>query len=1138
MISFVSLFLFLALSYRIVIGESVVDQYTNVALNKPVLEVFSGDGTNVTLMNINDSIGWFSTAFSDFPDHTLYPETILIDLLDVYNISAIAFISSPIPPKNFTLSISLPGSNSYTLVNMSPSLTFSPTLAQYVRLVVASVDAPTDAPNFTIAVGRLQILGQPNPIPKNLTPDITWPPSLPPPIQSYPSMLLTERKTNPIDIDTHNPLLSWILSSNRQGDTITAWQVQVNDTLNTILMDTGIVNGTAFSVLATPNKPFMSGDSLRWSVRLWDMNGIATPWASIATFSIAKLNKTDWKSQWIGANSSLVVPGIYGPGHPAIYLRGVFNLTNLPIRAIASFSGLGYGKLLIDGAPVSNYELSPGYTTYEYRVQYNVFDITLLLQKTGIITVAAILGDGWYSLAHDPSCCAHFQNQRYVNSTRMLLDIDLWFTDGSHITLGSNDLSWQWALGEITSSWFAGESIDKRLALPTNWTTTFTKSIKDNLNAPLWGIWRPVVILDGPTDIFNTSKLTSQKEPPTISQGTIIPQTLRIVSEPNSTLGGQVYIFDLGREIQGRVIVNASSISSALVRIILCGSLYISTASDAVFSCNETTIPQINAGSGPSLYNFTLAGTSNFEIYKPTFTYTGFRRVIVHAPEGVIINSLLGEIIAMNQPISGTFTSSSDTYNWLHSSLARTQLHYCTGFPNDPTRERVGYTQDVMNMFRGAAFEFQSSELMYSRWLADMADGQQDAYLHPGNGIPPGPGQMPTVIPGPKSDNANSVFWGGMIVWLPWRHYLHYGDIRVLQNYYSNMVAYVEYLNVSASNYTVDWGLSDWNSPLPECSGWGYHAAPIINSPGLYLLSNALSSIADFLGNMDDANRFKILANTTASVYNAAYLNITSGVYSQGQQCHQAMALAMDGLVPSSDIRSAAATVLVERILADNSTLTVGFVSFLHEVLAMADIDASIMHNAITRRNYGPNAFSNFCADKDRPGGHVTTAYGCAPGPYAMSVGAIPSNDIMKETWQGGDALMPSLAGPLLLHSYHTIGGLRTAEILSGAGFKNFSILPSVVPGILWANTSYTSPLGTISSNWFVVEKTLSFYLEVVIPPGAKCLIGIPSVEDMKLFESGRIVTNARWENGRSYVLVDSGIYYFNSTIAKGIKKL
>jgi alpha-L-rhamnosidase len=565
---------------------------------------------------------------------------------------------------------------------------------------------------------------------------------------------------------------------------------------------------------------------------------------------VAKRSPADWGAQWIGADASLVVAGVHGPGHPAVYLRGCFDLPEPPIRAIASFAGLGWGKLYVNGAEASSLELSPGYTTYEYRTQFNVLDVTPLLARPGRIALAAVLGDGWYSLAHDPSCCAAFQFQRYVNSTRMLLDVDLWFPNGSHARVSSN-ASWQWALGEITSSWLAGESVDKARALPGNWSTDCSAADAGDFHSAAGAapaadsVWRPVVLLDGPPALFNGSVMTAQKEPPTLRGALFEPQTLRVAPEPNAT-SGSVYIFDLGREIQGRPVVTASSNSPALLRILVCGSFYLTRA----FTCDESTVSALNAGNGPSLYNFSLAGNGAKETYEPFFTYAAIRRVVVHVPGGVGAPACAVRMLAMDQPAASSIVTSSDAYNWLHAALARTQVHYTTGFPNDPSRERVGYTQDVENMFRGAAFEFASSERMYSRWLTDMVDGQAYAYMHPGSGIPAGAGQMPTVIPGPKSDNANSVFWGGMLVWLPWRHFLHYGDARVLSATYDSMAAYVRYLNASAPGNIVAWGLADWNSPVRLLIA-PQHKFPTLINPHLCAIFDPVSctpAVAGVLG--------------------------------------------------------------------------------------------------------------------------------------------------------------------------------------------------------------------------------------------------------------------------------------------------
>ncbi len=974
-----------------------------------------------------------------------------------------------------------------------------------------------------------------------------WPPAPQPYSPPLPTQLLVEGRASPPDIDNPQPLLSWTLSSTRPGDGVSAWQVQLNSS-TALLWDSGRVNGSAYSVIAQPPVPLTSGQVLSWSVRLWDLNGAPTVWAQPSTFSTAKLGGAgDFSGVWIGADPALLLPlaGAYGPGHPAVYLRSPPLLLPPPAtrtisRATAYFSGLGYGKLLVNGALAhATLELSPGFTTYEFRTQYNVLDVTAAVQAAaaaagggsgggGTLTLAAILGDGWYSLAKDSSCCASFQHQHYVNSTRMLLDVEVEFVDGGErLTLASN-ASWQWALGEITSTHFNGESVDKRWALPPSWATSSGKAGTATTDATTdttpaaaaadvpspWGVWRAVTLLDGPPAIFPGSILTSQKEPPTLAGGLVLqPQTVRHAPAPNGS-SGEVIIYDFGREIQGRPVITARATTTPppgqaplQLRTLVCGSFYLTRA----FTCDEFTQPSLNNGNGPGLYNFTLGGVGGaLETYRPLFTYSALRRLVVHVPPGVTVVGVEAEQVVMEQPPTGTLLTSHPTYNWLHAALARTQVNYCTGVPNDPSRERVGYTQDMQNMFRGAAFEFgPSSQTMYARWMDDMVDGQAYSVAHPGTGIPAGPGQMPTVIPGPKSDQANSVFWGGMVVWLPWRHFLHYGDVRVLQRMYAPMMAYARYLNASASGGELKWGLADWNSPLPQCSGWGdENATSAINTPGLYLVARIIAAVATFLGGphaQEDAAAFSALGDTVAAVYNAAFLDPSTGRYATGQQCNQAQALAMEGLVPPA-ARPAVVAAYLERVAWDNTALTVGFVSFLHAVLALAQAEQpGVLHALVTRRNYGPEGEGTpgFCSNSDGPGGRNSTLGGCAPGPHSNSVGAWPSSDLMKESWQGDDAIMPSLTGPLLVHSYHVLAGVRTAETLEGAGFANFSIFPSPVGGLLWLNASVASRLGEIRVAWVVQAgvgggdggggvESRHFFLSVRIPPGATATVGVP----------------------------------------------
>ena len=80
----------------------------------------------------------------------------------------------------------------------------------------------------------------------------------------------------------------------------------------------------------------------------------------------------------------------------------------------------------LNGAPVSPDLLSPGWTSYAHRVQYQTWDVTAQL-RAGENALAATLGDGWYRgyLA--------FKDRRNVfgERTALLAELAVQYEDGS-----------------------------------------------------------------------------------------------------------------------------------------------------------------------------------------------------------------------------------------------------------------------------------------------------------------------------------------------------------------------------------------------------------------------------------------------------------------------------------------------------------------------------------------------------------------------------------------------------------------------------------------------------------------------------------------------------------------------------------
>src|SRR5262245_27391173 len=62
--------------------------------------------------------------------------------------------------------------------------------------------------------------------------------------------------------------------------------------------------------------------------------------------------------------------------------------------ATLHISSLGVFEAAINGNPVGDDVLSPGWSSYEWRLRYRSYDVASLLQERNVLTV--VVGNGWY----------------------------------------------------------------------------------------------------------------------------------------------------------------------------------------------------------------------------------------------------------------------------------------------------------------------------------------------------------------------------------------------------------------------------------------------------------------------------------------------------------------------------------------------------------------------------------------------------------------------------------------------------------------------------------------------------------------------------------------------------------------------
>jgi alpha-L-rhamnosidase len=230
----------------------------------------------------------------------------------------------------------------------------------------------------------------------------------------YLEDLRCEHRINPVGIGAAAPRFSWKYNSGQRNWKQSAYQIQVAGAEDfapkNLIWDSKKVDSDASVLQAYGGPRLESGKRYFWRVKVWNDKGVESTWKA-AFWETGLLALGDWKAKWI--ESPLDSGTRY---QPALMFRKEFNLRKKVARARAYATAHGLYELYINGKKAGDEVLTPGWTVYGKRLQYQTYDVTALL-ATGPNAVGAMLagtGAVWPGrptgafMAKNWLCCAKY----------------------------------------------------------------------------------------------------------------------------------------------------------------------------------------------------------------------------------------------------------------------------------------------------------------------------------------------------------------------------------------------------------------------------------------------------------------------------------------------------------------------------------------------------------------------------------------------------------------------------------------------------------------------------------------------------------------------------------------------------------
>ena len=876
--------------------------------------------------------------------------------------------------------------------------------------------------------------------------------------------LTTNARRQPLGIGTDDIAFAWSLDARARGAGQSAYEIRVGTRPGgaQTWASGKVASDRQLDIRLPPAVELRPATRYHWQVRAWDRKGRPGPWSQPAWFETGLVKPSDWTgASWIGA-------AVDAPDQARPLLRRTLQVDQ-PIRHARLYAtAQGVYQLWINGLPVGDQALAPGWTDYRRRLQVQTYDVTTLL-RPGANAIGAALADGWFRGKVGMGWPSIYGHQLALKAK-----LRVTYADGSEQDWDT-DAQWRSSPGPwIQADLQDGERYDAR-RLPAGWSEA---GFDDSG-------WQPVV-----PRADTVARLVPQPDEP-VRVIELLTAQARLPAPAGR------FIYDIGQNVVGVVRVKVRGRSGQTLTLRHAEELHRRGERKG-----QLYTENLRTAAATDTYTFARDETVTYE---PRFTQHGFRYVelsgVDTAPEPADVQAV---VLGSDLPAVGDLRLSHPMLDQLVRNIRRGALGNFLSIPTDtPARdERLGWTGDI-NVFAPAANRLLDMRAFLSKWMDDVSDTQR------------ADGNIPAVVPFPGKDfGETGVGWSDAFITVPYAVWRATGDTAILRRHWPAIRRFHDFVHASATadgtlleEGRASWFSGDWLS-LEGVDRMREH--PVIATAYFAENTRMMAEMAAALGEADQAAAWQALAGRIRRAFVQAYRQ-PDGRIEPGTQTVYALALGMGLLAPGPE-RDATAARFVEKLAADNHHLKTGFLGTPWLLPALSHIGRDDLAMRLLLNDDYPSwgfeirmgattvweRWNGIDADGEF-------------GPVAMNSFNHYANGAVGD-WM-----------------FHRLGGLQMIE--PGYRKSRIAPLLSH-PAVNHAKASQRTPFGLLASEWRRAGDRLHLSVQVPVGTTAEVLLPVshPGLvrEGRQAASRAPGVVQADWKDGMLVLRLASGRYRFH----------